>query len=842
MLERNPVVGTPGERLLRRLALYVLAPALLILEIPVAIHVAQRPDTGLAVHNLVVVSVAPASTGDLAGVKPGDRLLTIDGAPLANMIDFYVATAGHYDLRPQDYLLRRGEDLVAVTVGAERPARSDVIRGYSMSVAGFFFLLMGWLVLAQRNDPVARYFFALCACFAFFLMDIPDWPSPTYMTFKDMLRDAAILLLPALVLLFFLHFPSGARPAPGTGRRHRLLLWPVVPLFLLSLYAQAARLDPADSPLVAGLQAAATLYFLAYFLAGLVVVARKVMRRGQPVVRTKMRVVLVGLVAGFAPFLLASAMNMAAPGARLPLQEWYGFSLILVPLSFALAILRYGALDTAYVVRHSIVYGVLTAAIGLGYVVIVVVLGHILTRWFEISNTPLVVAAVAASALVAHPLRRRLVRWTETRFYPTRLATRDAIQDLSHELSQIIDRRRAAQTLIERLEALYRPGRVVLYVVDGENLSLVARRGDATPHEPAAFPVDSPLCAILTERHRPTFVEELAPGATPLPTETARQLRDLAAQLLVPLVARTRLCGILGLGARRDGTFYTQADLANLHVFSHQAAALLEILRLHGDSLEKERLETELSLAKRIQENLVPTEPLALPGAVLCGRMESCREVGGDYFDYFQRDADTVGFAIADAAGKGIPAALVMTTLRVAFRSTAARYDEPRTVVEHLNDTICGLATIGNFISFFYGVYDLRRRLLHYCNAGMNQPLLLRSGRGFSEKLKKGGLVLGINPEQPYAWGTVALQPGDLLVLYTDGLTEETDGAGEFYGEERLEHAVKAAAGGGIETIRASIFASVEEFSGGEQSDDRTLLLLRVNDLPENQDSRHHSG
>lgn len=835
-----------GERLGRLLGLYLLVPALLILEIPVAIHISQRPTTGMAVHNLVVQSVTPGSPAAVAGVAPGDRITAIDGVPVATTVDYYLAVAGRYDLQSRRYGFDRGGEIRAADIGATRPPRARVIWGYATSVAGLAFLLMGWLVFSRRGDLVARYFFWLCAVFAFFLMDVPDWPSPAYMHLKEILRDLANLSLPLLFLLFFLYFPSRARPDDRTRRRHRLLSLPLAVLFAASLYAHAARLDPASSPLIEGLQAAASLYFLAYFVAGLVIFARKSIGRPHPVERTKLQIVLAGLALGFVPFLAGSVLHNLPPAQALPYQEWLGFPLILVPVSFGVAILRYGALDMAYVLRHSLIYALLTVVIAAGYGLIVGLIGHELTRVFHISSTPLVLVAVVGSALAANPLRQLLLRWTEERFYPARRATRAAMQDLCQDLAGMTGADEAARTIVARMEELYRPRRTALLLADDGGLSLAHEQGPGAPPLAGGKRVgaDHPLLEMLVEAHRPFFAEELEQVDSEIAADrvVASLLIDLDVQLFVPLITNGRMCGLLTLGPKSDGALYSQTDVGNLHYFSHQAATLLEVLRLYRDSMERERLETELGLAKQIQENLVPTEPLQLPGATLCGRMVSCREVGGDYFDYFPLDAGTVGFAIADAAGKGIPAALVMTTLRVAFRSIAARHREPQAVVERLNNTICNLATMGNFISFFYGVLDVGSGILRYCNAGMNRPLLLRRGRAWSEPLKKGGLVLGIKDDQRYAWGTLTLQPGDRLVLYTDGLTEETDAAGEFFGEERLEQTARLHSDAPLGDLRDAIFDSVERFGGTTQSDDRTLMLLQMNDLGRNEPSRHFSG
>ncbi|MBK7702912.1 MAG: PDZ domain-containing protein [bacterium] len=675
MQPHAPLPPSPSRPLrpARLLALYLLAPLLLILEVPVALHVANRPETGLTVHNLTIRTVAPGGPADRAGLLSGDRLLALDGRVLDTQVDYHTALADRYDLAPRAYRARRGGEVFTARVEPTLPARSRIIWSYGLSLAGLAFLLMGWLILSRRSDVVARYFFGLCATFAFFLMDVPDWPSPWYMTLKEIARDLAVMLLPVIFLRFALYFPDRTHLTPRTRARHRLLLLPAIPVFLLSLYAEAARLDPAESRTVAVLQQLAGLYFLTYMTAGVGVFIGKMFGRDRPLRQAKLRVAFGGLVLGFVPFILGAVLHNIGGSVRLPYQDWYGFSLVLVPVSFGLAILRYGALDLAYVVRHGLVYTLLTVLVVLTYTLLVGVLGGYLAARFHGSDLPVVLLTVVGLTLVLNPLRRRLHAGLERAFYPSRLATREAVQRLVHDLAGLSGDPEAPRSMLARLHDLYRPGHVALFLA--EDGALVLRAIHPEPPSPptaaASLPTASTLGRVVLAAHRPVYAEELEGLDTADQTDapTARLLAELDVQLVVPLISGRELRGLLTLGPKTGGALYTQADVANLHGLSVQAAALVEVARLQQARLERERMETELSVAHRIQSHLVPRAPLRAPGLHVMGRMDSCREVGGDYFDYFTQEDGSVGFAIADVAGKGVPAALVMTSLRVAFRA-----------------------------------------------------------------------------------------------------------------------------------------------------------------------------
>ncbi len=824
---------TPFERLTRLVGLYVLAPLLLLLTLPVGVNTSRLPDWGMKVSHLVVVTVAPGGPAALAGIARGDRVRGVDGQIISSMVDYYAGLAGDYELSPRSFLLQRDGRMFSAIVKPQRPSHAQVIWGYNVWISGLAFLFIGWWVLYRRYDSVARNFFMLSLIFAFFLGDVPDWPSHTYMTVKETLRDLLELLLAAFFLRFLLHFPSWGPLTAEQKKRHRLLLLPAALLFLLSLYAQVARLDPATSRLVIMVQYTAFFYFAVYFIAGLAIFARKVLRRDRPIQHTKMRVVLLGLVCGLTPFLACAFLASFYPDVPLPHWEWLGFSLPLVPLSFGLAILRYGALDTAFVIRHGLTYAALTLLLVLAYFVVVGQVGRLLETYFRISTYPLVILVVAGGALAIMPARRFLQGWIDRAFYPERRANRAAILTLGHELAGLIDSQSAAKTLLDRLAALYRPERISLFLWDGQSdeLQEFHTLSGGQPARPVfSLTRNGSLARYLDRARRPIFAEDFEESqlVTGEAAETSGFLERLGCELLVPLVTGNQLSGLLALGPKGNTALYTQDDLANLQLLSVQAAALLESRRLYQESLARRQLETELSVAKEIQSQLIPTSPLTLPGVCVCGRMDSCREVGGDYFDYFPVDSHMLAIAIADVAGKGIPAALLMSTLRVAFHAEAVRLREPARVMARLNRSFSSLTTAGQFVCFFYGLYDLQEHTLRYCNAGMNPPLLFRKGRTYLETLGKGGPVLGVNPDQHYRSGTLILRDSDLLLGFSDGVIEQTNEEGQFFDEERLVATVRDWQDRPLEELREAIFRAVSDFGGAGQSDDRTVVLLQI--------------
>ncbi len=236
--------------------------------------------------------------------------------------------------------------------------------------------------------------------------------------------------------------------------------------------------------------------------------------------------------------------------------------------------------------------------------------------------------------------------------------------------------------------------------------------------------------------------------------------------------------------------------------------------------------EEELKRAREIQQMLLPSTLPQPAGAQIAGAWQPAREVGGDYFDVIQLDEKRIGICVGDVAGKGITAALLMANLQASFRAFATADASPQVVCTKLNKFLCANTAPGKFVTFFYAVLDADERKLTYENAGHSPGLLLRSD-GATESLQGGGAVLGALPDWTYQDYVAKLQPGDKLLLSTDGITEAENAQLEEFGEERLVEAARARDGNALDIQRA-IMQQVSNFCSGNFRDDATLLVLRM--------------
>jgi phosphoserine phosphatase RsbU/P len=310
-------------------------------------------------------------------------------------------------------------------------------------------------------------------------------------------------------------------------------------------------------------------------------------------------------------------------------------------------------------------------------------------------------------------------------------------------------------------------------------------------------------------------------------------LRRTEAHLLVQVRTKERLSGILSLGLRRGQFPSSVADKETLMSVAGQLALVIENARLAERMVAEERLRRELALAAEVQRRLLPERPPECLAVELAGFCQPARGVGGDYYDFIKFDNDRLGVAIADVAGKGIAAALLMSTVQATLRSLSvdgAGNSSLADMVATLNRLLCGSTGGANYVTFFYAQFDQTTRRLAYVNAGHNPPFFFRASpsRDF-RSLSSGGMFVGMFEHCDYEQEVVQMRPGDALIAFTDGLPEARNAQDEEFDEERIKEAVAATAHLSAPEIRDEIARRVKEWiASAPQHDDLTFVVMKV--------------
>ena len=304
-------------------------------------------------------------------------------------------------------------------------------------------------------------------------------------------------------------------------------------------------------------------------------------------------------------------------------------------------------------------------------------------------------------------------------------------------------------------------------------------------------------------------------------------LQGVRSVLAVPLGVSDNVFGIIYADSPIAEGRFTEDHLKVLTTLASVAAIRVENARLVEERLERERLERELALASEIQQRFQPTAPPIVPGYELQGISFPCYEIGGDYYDFIERDDGRLVIALGDVSGKGTAAALLMSSLHAAVHAQSGSHDSLVETISAVNRYLADNIPANRFVTLFYAELDPVSGSLAFLNAGHNPPLIVHSA-GTVEQLASGGLPLGIKRDADYREGRTQLQHGDVLVIYSDGVTEAVSPTGEEFGPTRLYEVVSRNIEASASGIRDRIESSLTKFSQGTSAaDDITLVIVK---------------
>jgi sigma-B regulation protein RsbU (phosphoserine phosphatase) len=296
--------------------------------------------------------------------------------------------------------------------------------------------------------------------------------------------------------------------------------------------------------------------------------------------------------------------------------------------------------------------------------------------------------------------------------------------------------------------------------------------------------------------------------------------------LCVPLWNEREVIGLIYVDNLVSRRAFSQSDLRLLGLIASMAAVKIENARLLLEQIERARFAEQLQVAAQIQRHLLPQADPDVPGYELRGMSRPCYEIGGDYYDYLWRGGGRLALVVADVSGKGVGAALLMAAFQASLRTLASGDGDPVALVTRLNRAMAENSPESKFVTVFYAELDPARHTLEYVNAGHNPPLCLRGGA--VHRLAPTGPVVGLLPGATYRSERIPLAPGELLTLYTDGITECEDVEEQEFGEGRLARFVAEHGRRPLDELSRRLLAALAEFSvGAPRKDDSTLILLR---------------
>ncbi|PYS47485.1 MAG: hypothetical protein DMF68_15870, partial [Acidobacteria bacterium] len=568
-----------------------------------------------------------------------------------------------------------------------------------------------------------------------------------------------------------------------------------------------------------------------------------------PDARRRLKLLTTGTTLSLAPlFILIIVGLVRGRGTSENVSPWLFMPalllLFLFPLTLAYVIVVHRAMDVRVAIRQGVQYalarnGVRVIQVLLSAVIIFVAASLIAS---STANRPQKIAVMATGVALVFLLQgvaEKLRRWVDRRFFREAYNAEQILSDLSEKVRTIVETGPLLKTVAERISESLHVRRVALMLRENGSYRPAHALGYDAPL-PVTFPEQAATVRQLRSTREPVLVYSDDTDSwvykTPGMDGERQMLEELDTQLLLPLSVKENLPGFISLGPKQSEEPYSNTDLRLLQSVATQTGLALENSQLTAaiasEVAQRERLNREVEIAREVQERLFPQNLPEIEGLDYSGACRPALGVGGDYYDFLLLPGGNFGIAVGDVSGKGIAAALLMASLQASLRGQAVMgANDLAALMSTVNRLVYDASAENRYATFFYAQYDPSVRRLAYVNAGHNPPIILRTTDDKKEvlRLDAGGVVVGLLPDFEYQQASIQLERGDLLIGFTDGISEAMNPSEEEWGEEKLVEAAKACDHMCAAEIIKRLVSAADEFAAGaKQHDDMTLVVVRI--------------
>lgn len=809
----------------------------------------------------VIDTVAPEAYK--GGLASGMKITGLNGAPYTGdaQFDEILYTAQPGDTVDIEFTRPDGRvGTATITLARHEPPHPGIANwvallrdGIVVALLPLACLLIGyWVVLTKPTDPNAW--------LLLILLTFPSvlWVNQGIATGAGLLlrgfwyNTLQLLASPAL-LLFGIYFPERSR----IDRKAPWIKWVMLPpyvAFAAILYPYLYKLFFAGPTgmrwytVITHAGRVLNVLNLACVALYLIFTLDKLRSASTKDARRRLRVLTMGTGIGVGALLLVFVL---LPHFGLKSTTVSGFWITLVgalafmaaPFTLAYVVLVQRAMDVRMILRAGTRYVMARAFLmALQWILIALAAWWLLFPALhrqEPGATALAGAVVLALVVVFRMgVQKRAQAWLDRRFFREAYNIEVVLNELSDEVRHFTETAPLIETVARRVSETLHVDQIAVLLRRSESFYLAQAIG-VTVDGALMLPAQASSVRYLSSTNEPARLYRDDPDAWYLMAGMSeRQVLDsVNAELLLPLPGRNRLMGLMALGPKRSEAAYTPADLHLLHTVATQTGLAIEVAELAhslaAEAAQRERANRDMEIAREVQERLFPQEMPAIPGATIAGHCRPALGVGGDYYDVFTLEDGRVGLAIGDVSGKGIAAALLMASLRASLRGVSL--DNPRDfakLMDKVNRLVYEASASNRYATFFFAAYDPKAQRLDCVNAGHNPPFVLRcgaNGSGEVLRLEADGPVVGLLPFAPYTEQSVTLRPGDVMVLFTDGISEAMTHEDEEWGEERMIESAQKCRDKTAEGVMKEIFRDVDAFTAGApQHDDMTLLVLKL--------------
>ena len=790
-----------------------------------------KPDSGT-----FIVEITPGGVADEAGLKDGDLLIAINNK---GFIQSYGAQdiLNTYSNELVEYTVIRNGEIIKTNIWVYKFFNVLYLIFWAL---GFGFLLVAVLVgYSKPKEFTSQLFFFLgCSASVGLITLSGSYISINYFFLVNYIFFS--LLFHPLFVHFFLTYPVKYE----FRYRKQIILFSYLILFAIPIAQIVLNfVTKVEYPILPDYYGLIILSI--YIICGFLAFTISYRRIKEKALKKSLGIIMMGFLIGFSGFLYYFTFQIVTQKPLFLINPLFIIPTILVlaiPISFGISIFKYRILDTEFIIKRGLVFGIVTALIVGFYLLIVFLINSFLSGYFQENRQVVTIAFIVLVTFTFDFVNKKAKEFVDKHFYRERYNYRKSLLQFSEELSYISNINEILEKIGSSIKDTMGMKKVNIWIKNDEYYNLLKKESfveihKANPkyHEYKKEKFDSlfdkAMLKIFEHRKAPIQLSELNLSEMNLSTYEKSIIKESEVTLAIPIYLKAKLIGALVFGQKPSGKAYSEEDIDLLKTLASQSAIAFENSRLQKEEIDKQKIEEELNIAKKIQDDLLPKEDFKIEGLEISGLSIPAKSIGGDFYDLIKISDDKILVVVADVSGKGIPAALYMSKVQAVIQFASTIFRSPRDILIEVNKEIHEQLDKNSFITMVIALFDLSKMKVTISRAGHNPVIYSQNGQ--LKTLQSKGMGLGLEDENIFDENLeeteLNINSDNIFLLYSDGLTEAMNHVKEEFGTERVLSILKDNKDQSVRAVQEKIINSVNNFrQNSEQNDDITFVVVKV--------------
>lgn len=783
---------------------------------------------------LLISDVMPGGNTDEAGIKNGDILIEIGGKKFKDSYEAQSILNSYESGDKIIYKVIRNDQILDFEV---RLYKYFNIVFLIFSLLGFGFLFIGHIVGYSKPKELTSQIFFFLGCAASIGFVIPRQITAAMMS-STLIYVATFGM--AFFFVLFMHFFMTFPQKIEFKYRKPVLAIAYILAILMVLVPNPARSLFPKMQFIYGIVNG---YFILCITIGVVFFLKSYFGMDENK-RKPLRIVLYGFLIGIAGFLYSALINLFVNKPNFLVQPWIYLPCALVlaiPISFGFSIVKYRILDTEFIVKKGLVFGIVTAFIVGVYLLLVLLLDSLLGKLLPDNKQIITIAMIVIVTFSFDFVNNKVKNFVDKQLYRERYNYRKSLLEFSEELPYQSNMRQIIDKLGTSVKETMGINTLNVWFKDPEYYETILKDfaqnsvNEKVIDQGVLF--DEAITTLFKDDMEAKLLSDVYLDDYDIDEESRNSIKSAGYVLSVPIHIKSDLIGALNFGEKPSGKAYSEEDIDLLKTLASQASIAFENSRLQLEKISKQKIEEELHIARKIQMGLLPQEIETIRGVEVSGFYNPAKHIGGDFYDVIKLSEKKMIVVVADVSGKGIPAAIYMSKVQAMIQFASQVFKTPKEILIEVNRQIHQKIDRKSFITTVVALFDLEKMTVRVCRAGHNP--VIYSVNGKLDFLKCRGMGLGLDSDHYFEEALeeieIPISPESIFVFYSDGLTEAMNHNREEFGTEKVFNIISKNRNMPCVEIQKELIDSVSEFrAGAEQNDDITLVVTKVSGFSSN--------